>query len=355
MVTDKTPLISIVMPVYGVEKYVGKAIDSIIAQTLEDWELFAIDDGSPDRSGQICDEYARKDSRIHIIHKENGGAPSARNQAIGLTKGKYLYFMDSDDWAEPDMLSDMYELAEKNDSQLVVTGFYIDTYYTDFDKYTQEQKSEARVYGTQQEFRLDSYRLFDTNLLYTPWNKLYLASYIKENNIFFPETFWDDFPFNLAVIRDIERVCVSEKKYYHFIRKREESETAKYREDMFEKREEEDGWMNELYAYWKLETPEIREFLDRRYVERLIGCVENVTNDNCTLTKTEKRKYIRNMISSTRARKALKNVRPRSKYMKLMIVPLKWKNTWLTYIEGRVISSVKSGNTKLFAKLKANR
>ena len=72
------PLISIVVPVYNVEKYVGKAIDSILAQTLKEFELFAVDDGTPDSSGKICDEYALKDSRIKVLHKENGGAPSAR-------------------------------------------------------------------------------------------------------------------------------------------------------------------------------------------------------------------------------------------------------------------------------------
>ena len=121
--------ISVIMPVYNVEAYVAKAIESMLAQTLTDFEFLIVDDGTKDKSGIICDEYAKKDSRIHVIHKENGGAPSARNTAIDIAKGKYMYFMDSDDWAEPTMLEDMYALAEKNAAQLVVCGFYIDTYY----------------------------------------------------------------------------------------------------------------------------------------------------------------------------------------------------------------------------------
>lgn len=347
--------VSVIMPVYGVEDYVGGAIESIQAQTLTDWELFCVDDGSKDRSGEVCDSYAAKDPRIHVIHKENGGAPSARNVAIDQAEGKYLYFCDADDWAEKTMLSDMVRIAEENGSQLVVAGFYIDTFYSDTEKFTQSQEVPSRVFATQREFREHAHELFDQNLLYTPWNKLFLASYIKDNKLYFPQTFWDDFPFNLSVVRDIEKVAVTSEKYYHFIRKREESETARYRSDMYEKREEEDGWMKDLYAYWNVSSPESKEFLDRRYIERLVGCVENLTNKNCDLSRRAKLKEIRQYITTPRAREAVKNAQPRSSYMKVMLIPFKLRSTLLTYLESNVISYVKSGNTKLFATLKAHR
>jgi Glycosyltransferases involved in cell wall biogenesis len=347
--------VSVIMPVYGVEDYVGGAIESIQAQTLTDWELFCVDDGSKDRSGEVCDSYAAKDPRIHVIHKENGGAPSARNVAIDQAEGKYLYFCDADDWAEKTMLSDMVRIAEENGSQLVVAGFYIDTFYSDTEKFTQSQEVPSRVFATQREFREHAHELFDQNLLYTPWNKLFLASYIKDNKLYFPQTFWDDFPFNLSVVRDIEKVAVTSEKYYHFIRKREESETARYRSDMYEKREEEDGWMKDLYAYWNVSSPESKEFLDRRYIERLVGCVENLTNKNCDLSRCAKLKEIRQYITTPRAKEAVKNAQPRSGYMKVMLIPFKLRSTLLTYLESNVISYVKSGNTKLFATLKAHR
>ncbi len=347
--------VSVIMPVYGVEDYVGGAIESIQAQTLTDWELFCVDDGSKDRSGEVCDSYAAKDPRIHVIHKENGGAPSARNVAIDQAEGRYLYFCDADDWAEKTMLEDMVRIAEENGSQLVVAGFYIDTYYSDTEKFTQSQGVPSRVFATQREFREHAHELFDQNLLYTPWNKLFLASYIKDNKLYFPQTFWDDFPFNLSVVRDIEKVAVTSEKYYHFIRKREESETARYRSDMYEKREEEDGWMKDLYAYWNVSSPESKEFLDRRYIERLVGCVENLTNKNCDLPRRAKLKEIRQYITTPRAKEAVANAQPRSSYMKVMLIPFKLRSTLLTYLESNVISYVKSGNTKLFATLKARR
>ena len=347
--------ISVIMPVYKVEDYVGKSIESIQAQTLTEWELFAVDDGSPDNSGAICEEYAKKDPRIKVIHQENAGAPAARNVAIDKAVGEFMYFMDSDDWVEPTMLEDMYKIATENDRQLVVAGYYIDTYYNDEEKFTQEQFVPSAIYKTQQEDREAAYKPFDKNLLYTPWNKLFSSEYLRANKLYFPNTFWDDFPFNLSVVRDVERVAVTDKKYYHFIRKRAESETARYRSDMYDKREEENEWMEELYAHWNIDTPEVREFLARRYIERIIGCVENVTNKNCTLSPKEKKAEIKKMICSDTAQKAVHTAVPNSSYMKILLMPIKWKCVGLMYMMSCVISKVKSTNTKLFAKLKAGR
>jgi len=347
--------VSIIMPVYGVEDYVGKAIESIQAQTLTDFEFLIVDDGTKDNSGVICDTYAAKDSRLHVIHKENGGAPSARNVAIDMVQGKYIYFMDSDDWVEPTMLEDMVAQAESTQAQLVISGYYIDTYCKNERKFVQVQTWKDHIFPSQQEFRENAHLLFDNNLLYTPWNKLYLADYIRDNSLYFPITFWDDFPFNLSVIRDIERVVVTSEKYYHFIRQRSESETAKYRADMYSKREEEHSWMVDLYRHWNLDTPAAKEFVARRYVERIIGCVENVTNKNCTLDKKEKKRQIKAIITDKKLTEAIRLAKPRSCYMKCLLLPVKWCNTTLTYWEGKIISTVKSKSTYTFAKLKAGR
>ena len=346
--------ISIIMPVYGVEAFVGRAIESLQAQTLTEWELLAVDDGSKDRSGEICDEYALKDPRIRVIHKENGGAPSARNTAIPQAQGKYMYFMDSDDWAEPGMLEHMYCLAERHCAQYVVTGYYIDTYHSD-SEYTTQELSDADVVYDRDEFRRNAYRLFDKNLLYTPWNKLYLSSYIRENGLSFPNTFWDDFPFNLSVIRGVSRVAVSSEKYYHFIRARADSETARYRPGMYKKREEEHSWLTELYKDWGIDDESSREFIARRYIERFIGCIENITNPDCMLSSKEKRAEIKKMLRNSNVKRALSDARAHSLYMKIMLIPYRMKSTWLVYLESLFITFVKRKYPKYFAELKAGR
>lgn len=347
--------ISVIMPVYKVEEYVAKAIESILNQTLAEFEFLIVDDGSPDNSGAICDAYAKTDKRIRVIHKENGGAASARNTAIEQAVGEYFYFLDSDDWAEPDMLEEMYYLARRDRAQLVVSGFYIETYYSDEEYLSLDVKEADAVYTNKEDFRKQAYKYFDKNLLYTPWNKLYEGDYIRERSLRFPNTLWDDFPFNLSVVRDIERVTVTERQFYHFLRSRAESETAAYRPDMYEKREEEHGWMMELYRGWGIRDKASAEMVARRYIERFVGCMENLTNPNCDLPTKEKKRLMKEMLANPRVDEALKRARPKSKLMKIMLVPIRMKSVMLTLAEAKVISLAKSKNTKIFARLKARR
>lgn len=350
--------ISIIMPVYKVEKFVAKAIESILNQSFKDFEFIIVDDGTPDRSGEICDEYAMKDSRIRVIHQSNAGAPSARNRAIEQAKGKYLYFMDSDDWAEADMLKNMYDIAENSNAQLVITGFYIDTFYSETEKYTQIQTEKEMFFENQQDFRQKAYLLFDKNLLYSPWNKLYSAKYMEEKNLRFPQTWMDDFPFVLSYIRDVERVSFSPEAYYHFMRARSESETAKYKRELYEKREEEHEWMKELYRYWEIDgelMEAAEEMICRRYIERIVGCIENVVNPSSKMSLKEQKKEIKRIIKNPEVSRTLKIAKPKSLYMKLMLLPIRFKSSFLCLIEGKFISKIKRNHTKTFAKLKAKR
>lgn len=347
--------ISVIMPVYKVEKYVGKAIESILSQTLTEFEFLIVDDGSPDESGKICDAYAEKDKRIRVIHKENGGSSTARNMAIHMSKGKYLYFLDADDWAEPCMLEDMYELAETNQAQLVIAGFYIDSYFASEKYITSNYIPENKIYTTKEGFRKDAYKLFDKNLLYTPWNKLYLAVYLKENKCYFPRMLWDDFPFNLSVIKNVERVAITSRQYYHFLRVRLESETAKYISEVYEKREEEHSWMLKLYNYWNIHDAVSREMIARRYLDRLIGCFENLTNKKCTLDQKSLKESVLIMLSNKRLRKCLKYAKPNSLYLKVLYFSMKIKSYPLIILEARLITFVKNKMPQLFFCLKAGR
>ena len=355
--TPRLPKISIIMPAYNVDRYVRRAVESLQHQTFEDWELLAVDDGSSDRTGQILDSIADRDIRVTVIHQENGGAPAARNNALDRARGKYVMFFDADDWAEPQMLADMVKFGDAHDLELVIAGFYIDTYYGAADQHTTEVKNcPDAVFATQTDFRAAAWRLFDVNQLYPPWNKLFLRSRIEELGLRFRPTFWDDFPYVLDYIRDVQKVGVISHPYYHFIRQRSESETARWRPDMYDKREEEHGWMLDLYHHWGLDGDAASmEMVQRRYAERLVGCIENVCNPKCTLSVHQKMAEIERMISTDRAQVAVAVARPHSRMMQMMVAPIRQRNAALAYREGKFISFVKRHNTKLFATLKANR
>ena len=112
------PLISVIVPIYNVEKYLNRCIDSIIAQTYKNIEIILIDDGSPDNCGAICDEYATKDSRIKVIHKKNGGLSDARNAGIDIAKGKYISFIDSDDFVSRYFIETLYKCLVENNADI---------------------------------------------------------------------------------------------------------------------------------------------------------------------------------------------------------------------------------------------
>lgn len=118
------PLLSVIVPVYKVEDYLPRCVDSILGQTYQNLEIILVDDGSPDRSGQLCDEYAAKDSRVKVLHKANGGLSSARNAGLDWVRGEYISFVDSDDWIEPEAYEKMMGLMEKYGVKLVCAGRY---------------------------------------------------------------------------------------------------------------------------------------------------------------------------------------------------------------------------------------
>ncbi len=138
------PAVSVIVPVYKVEPYLRRCVDSILAQTFTDFELILVDDGSPDNCGAICDEYAEKDSRVKVIHKKNGGVSSARNMGLDAARGEYIYFCDGDDYIEKELLADAVQAMSGYD-MVVFNTFFVDIngvktgrvsdYYIDSDRW----------------------------------------------------------------------------------------------------------------------------------------------------------------------------------------------------------------------------
>ena len=134
-----SPSISIIIPVYKAEKYLHRCVDSVLAQTFTNFELILIDDGSPDNSGAICDEYAKQDGRVKVFHQKNQGVSVARNLGIEQAKGEWIAFIDSDDWVENTMYEEMYHTASLANADIAGCNFWeifpthvsvINTFYT---------------------------------------------------------------------------------------------------------------------------------------------------------------------------------------------------------------------------------
>lgn len=228
------PEISIIVPVYNVDRYLEDCINSILNQSFYNFELILINDGSKDCSGEICDNYASKDKRVKVIHKNNEGVSIARNIGIDMSKGKYIMFCDSDDVVEKDWCRSLYNLYTNNHNSVAVCGFNIINY--------RNNKSENifKIFNKDKKINYlkvkDFYELYDKNLLNYPWNKIYDAKIIKENKIKFEEniTLGEDLLFNLKYFEFVKGdiVVLNECKYNYILRDNESLDN-KYYKDLF--------------------------------------------------------------------------------------------------------------------------
>lgn len=210
------PLVSVIIPVYNTEKYLDRCINSVLAQTLSDIEVLLIDDGSTDGSGKICDDYARKDKRIHVIHTSNQGVSHARNRGLEQAKGEYISFIDSDDWIDSNMLETLFLLIKTRHTDLSTCGYTIE----------EEQGNIIYNVNIRKTYILDkwkaisslfhdSYYRYKGNL----WDKLYDKKIIDDyqirfnNNIYYNE----DRLFIFQYLNHCHYITYTTTPYYHYI------------------------------------------------------------------------------------------------------------------------------------------
>lgn len=203
------PKISVIVPVYKAEEYLHRCVDSILAQSFTGFELILINDGSPDNSGAICDEYAQKDNRVKVIHKENGGVASARQCGIDNATGEYTIHADPDDWVEPTMLEELYNKAVEENADMVVCDFYVNTH-------------KSCVYRTQQVSKETSQEVLKGLLFHrlhgSLWNKLIKSACYTDYNIRFVENlnYCEDYLICVNILVNNIKVAYLNKAFYHY-------------------------------------------------------------------------------------------------------------------------------------------
>lgn len=180
---NNQPLISIIVPCYNVEQYLPKCIESILAQTYRNLEILLVDDGSPDRCGEICDEYAKKDSRIKVIHKLNGGLAAARNSGQDAATGYAMMFVDSDDWLESDCCERAYQAMLKNNVELVMFDQYINYPNSQIVQHSFDDGKGARTFSKEQCEQLQARVLNFNGKIAMAFMKLIRMDYLRKYNI----------------------------------------------------------------------------------------------------------------------------------------------------------------------------
>jgi glycosyltransferase involved in cell wall biosynthesis len=225
------PKISIIVPVYNVERYINRCIDSILAQNFSDFELILIDDGSTDSSGTICDNYAKKDNRIKVIHINNGGVSNARNKGIELAQGDYLMFCDSDDYVELNWCSQLYEAINQGNNILPVSGIR-------FVYNIRKQNNEIiKAFSEKVSFNKNKYfETYKKGLSGSLCCKIYDRKIIADNSIYFDVNVnrGEDLLFNLTYMIHMDSFVSIPSITYNYVHSNEYSLMNSYRKDLFD-------------------------------------------------------------------------------------------------------------------------
>lgn len=200
----ENPLISIIIPVYNVEKYLDKCVESVVNQTYRNLEIILVDDGSPDNCPKMCDEWAANDSRIKVIHLENTGVANARNTALRMAAGDYVGFVDGDDYVEPDMYQQLVELAMKYNSDITFCSYQIND----------EDRGEAGCSEIPKDAVMKNVLMgeYEYGVL---WNKLYKSSVVKDLEMP-PLKCSEDLPYNYFAMKNADKFVKTELKLYHY-------------------------------------------------------------------------------------------------------------------------------------------
>ena len=210
---DEKTLISIIVPVYRTEKYLDRCVESIVNQTYKNLEIILVDDGSPDDCPKMCDEWAKKDKRIKVIHKENGGVSSARNIGIKSAKGKYIGFVDSDDYIEKEMYESLIDVLNKNKN---LDYIYCDIY--DAEKINNHSREDYKIISKIE--KIEAIFPFNASI----WNGIFSRKIINENNIRFDENYFfaEDLIFLIQYLdKSSNKIIHFEKKLYHYVQNNE--------------------------------------------------------------------------------------------------------------------------------------
>ena len=206
------PLISVIVPVYNTEEYVEKAIRSIMEQTYKNIEILVVDDGSTDKSGEICDRLAEEDDRVRVFHKENGGQATARNFALSVARGEYIGYVDSDDWIAENMYDGMLHTLIDNDCDVCVCGRYAVTEEDIRPSFGSRVESVTVMDKAEAIRRFLVYDSVDSSV----WDKLFKRSVIE--NVTFPAGYiCEDIPFVYDALVNADRVVHCAKSYYYWL------------------------------------------------------------------------------------------------------------------------------------------
>lgn len=275
-------LISIIVPIYKVEKYLNKCIESILNQTYSNLEIILIDDGSPDKCGEICDFYKNKDSRIKVIHKKNEGVSKARNIGLDISKGKYIMFVDSDDYIDKNMIKELRKLITEQSADIAIGGVI------DVDE-NNNQINMSKKRTTFTFNQLEAIReLLDENYFNSVcWGKLYKANLWKNKRFCENSKIGEDLEILYEVFEKIQKVVINTEKCYYYYTVRQNSVTHQEYNEKWKKAIE---ICRNIKERTEKKYPKIVDSAIKKYVNINIKCIQLIAKNSTNKSEMEKLK-----------------------------------------------------------------
>lgn len=273
-------LISIIVPIYKVENYIHKCIDSLVNQTYKNIEIILVDDGSPDNCGKICDKYASKDERIKVIHKENGGLSAARNDGMDFCTGEYVTFVDSDDYISYSFCEDLMNAIDENDVDIAICNV---KRFTDGEEVKEEKiKIETKIYNSEETI----YNLISVGDYYDcAWGKIYSRKVLE--GIYFPVgRIYEDSATTYKLYHRANKVAVINAKHYYYLTKRADSIVG----STYTKKKQTDNYLmiEERNKYLLKALPEMKHQINAGYIRNALTLIERTyLSDDLELINSE--------------------------------------------------------------------
>lgn len=351
---EKEAQITVVVVIHNAETYVERCLNSLIDQDAQQFRVLLVDDGSSDRSREICRAAVeRKRDFFRLLELPHGGVANARNCGLEQVETPYVLFLDSDDWLDGNTISSMMHLVEMHRPELAVFGFYYElTNGTQHLLHSHAQRSLL----TRESITAQFVNLWNSGLMYSCCNKLFSVDMLRKHQIMFHDlSFGEDLEFCKDVMRVCARLVLSDQCFYHYTCHVKGSLSTCYREDLFEIRREEHRRFEQYFRELGCLDERGEEYLSRRYIERLVGCVENECSPESTKSLRLRLRKIRQMLNDAYTAPCADRAKLTSLRMKLLIIPIRRKWYRVTLLSGYVMSFCRNRLPVLFTWLKMNR
>lgn len=353
------PFFSIIMPVYNVEKYIERAIGSILDQTWKDWELIVVDDCTPDESGRIARELAGTDERIFVVrHEENKGLSAARNTGKALAGGKYIWFMDSDDYVDSDLLENVYRSVEKHPAKLVVFGL-IEEYFQKNGEfgYSHEVKPKPGYFSKAEDLRKEIIYLEQETLYGYAWNKMYDLEYLKTLTLDYENVkLIEDILFNVKYCMDIDSMNLLDIAPYHYQKRLDDSLTNKFVPDYYKLHKQRIDRIYKQYQYWDACTEEVRGILGGLYARYILSALQRNCDPRAEMCMRKRVYWCKKVFQERLYQELIPWAKANdSRALTLTLFFMKRKCLSGCLLLGRVVYMIKNKLPMIYSKVKSER